>query len=379
MTSSPTFTFTTATQAPPTGLSAVSGEGSVLLDWTAPAGTVDHYLVYYDSEDQSAPPFAGTGATEGVSPVSVGASSTTASLSLPPGRYRFAVTAVDNLGEESGWSNQDVAAARGWLWRQPVLGTFEVNAAGVVEPGRMVMVGADGLVLLSVDSGATWSRRDSGTPYTLYDLWVGPDRELLAVGNYYAAIRSEDGGETWDDLSTSQSGGFAVWGDGAGTFVSVDGFCYIRRSVDNGESWSTFRPCTGSSPILYDVWGSGDTVIAVGSDGLIFRSPDRGANWTQVDAGGTVNDFTSVLGSDDVVLAVGRGGLIARSTDDGTSFAQVPSPTTRNLSVLWDTGASIVAAGNGALLYSADRGTTWSLVAEYNVSDIWGQQAKLED
>jgi chitinase len=79
---------------------------TVLLQWDAETdpGLVG-YKVYYQA-DSSAQPFSGTGATQGVAPVNVlNQTSTTISGLDPSHSYYFAVTAYDNSGVESSYSN----------------------------------------------------------------------------------------------------------------------------------------------------------------------------------------------------------------------------------------------------------------------------------
>lgn len=69
------------------------------LSWTAPAGAVTGYRVYYGTASNTYSQAPGTG--------SFATTSTFTVTGLPSGRtYYFAVTAIDAAGTESAYSNE---------------------------------------------------------------------------------------------------------------------------------------------------------------------------------------------------------------------------------------------------------------------------------
>lgn len=85
----------------------------VTLAWDPSTSTVDGYRVHYKADDQGGPPYDGTGALEGNSPVTVGKATGFTLHGLDPGRiYYFAVTAYIG-GLESGYSNEVSFNAQG--------------------------------------------------------------------------------------------------------------------------------------------------------------------------------------------------------------------------------------------------------------------------
>jgi len=92
---------------PPQKLRANFTGGSASLSWDAiPSTTTGYgYKVYYDS-DASGPPYHGTGATQGDSPVDVGNATQFTLSGLGGGGVYIAVTAYDTQGRESWYSNE---------------------------------------------------------------------------------------------------------------------------------------------------------------------------------------------------------------------------------------------------------------------------------
>jgi hypothetical protein len=88
-------------------IAAVSAQAeSVNLKWNANTETdLAGYRIYYQA-DNPLPPFIGTGATEGASPVDVGNVTTGTISGLAPGHvYYFAATAYNTSALESIYSN----------------------------------------------------------------------------------------------------------------------------------------------------------------------------------------------------------------------------------------------------------------------------------
>jgi len=101
---------------PPTGLTADFHDNSANLSWDAhPSFTTGYgYKVYYDS-DSSLPPYEGSGLNEGDSPIDVGNQTSYTLTGLDPSKdYYLTVTAYDNDGHESWYSN--VEWRRGGYW-----------------------------------------------------------------------------------------------------------------------------------------------------------------------------------------------------------------------------------------------------------------------
>ena len=83
-----------------------SGSSATLTWDPIPSTTTGYgYKIYYDS-DYSGPPYDGTGLTQGNSPVDAGNTTSFTLTGFAGAKYYFAVTAYDNRGHESWYSNQ---------------------------------------------------------------------------------------------------------------------------------------------------------------------------------------------------------------------------------------------------------------------------------
>jgi len=108
---------------PPTGLTAEFQDSSAIMSWDAhPSFTTGYgYKVYYDS-DSSLPPYGGTGLNEGDSPIDVGNQTSYTLTGLDPSKdYYLTITAYDNEGRESWYSNVEWRQGGYWTYLPVVL------------------------------------------------------------------------------------------------------------------------------------------------------------------------------------------------------------------------------------------------------------------
>ena len=200
-----TFMFDdTLPEAPLNLVATTVGEATIDLTWDPPSGPAPAgYRIYYDSEDSTPPPFVGTGALEGDSPIDVVGTTATVTA-LFPSRYTFAVTAIDGGGNESPWSNVDSAASPWWSWHvDPPSNT--VNGIAAVGAGVFVAVGLNGSIWRTVNGGASWAGVVSHTTVDLNAVWAGPGG-VVTVGAEETVLRSADGGANFTVVMENPAG-----------------------------------------------------------------------------------------------------------------------------------------------------------------------------
>jgi photosystem II stability/assembly factor-like uncharacterized protein len=179
-----------------------------------------------------------------------------------------------------------------------------------------------------------------------YDRMVsgGPDGSTLVTFPYEGgAMRSLDGGNTWET--------FSIDGQGAGDVAIAprdQGLWYayggrdrtLHRTADGGKTWSTHGdpvPATHSVSALA-VSADADVLfrllseiqvdcgfICIGNGATLQRSTDAGKTWRDI---GSVREFDRVFPSPTdpkVVFALGRNRL-QRSLDQGTTWKSVSLP-----------------------------------------------------
>ncbi|HDY99202.1 MAG TPA: hypothetical protein ENH72_12025 [Pseudomonas sabulinigri] len=207
-------------------------------------------------------------------------------------------------------------------------------------------VGHDSLILHTTDGGANWAMQyrdpeldealDPEGPSLLerplMDVWFRDAKTGFAVGAYGIFLRTDDGGENWQDVSdvVDNPDGFHYNSiaeiKGAGLFL-VGEMGTMYRSVDYGDTWETLTdmPYDGS---WFGVSGTNqeNLVLVWGLRGNMYRSTDFGDSWQQVALKTQSNNKlgATLLGGSvseaGELAVVGAGGVVVISHDGGKTF-----------------------------------------------------------
>jgi photosystem II stability/assembly factor-like uncharacterized protein len=183
-------------------------------------------------------------------------------------------------------------------------------------------------------------------------------QEVMAFGAYRMAVKSNDGGATWMDISLhiydrySHNIYDAIRICGVIDLVGETGLVF--RSDDGGDN---FLPLTSPSNItLFGIVAANDGgIIVFGVAGTCFRSVDGGKSWTQSILS-TEDDLTvgRVLSSG-AILVASETGVLYRSTDNGITFRVLPAVRSAPIFDMEETedGAMVMVGPSGPRLISA--------------------------
>lgn len=180
-------------------------------------------------------------------------------------------------------------------------------------------------------------------------------------------LHSSDGGQTWN-LSGQ---GSAKWHFTASVirqdfFLSVDNQGHIWKHNASNRAEVTWRATDSLGQPLLDIRACNEqTYLAVGRNGLIARSNDRGENWAPVHflPGGPplIGLYCSSSGH---AVAVGDSGFVLRSQDFGSRWESLHPPTFEMLTGVTFADALLgwVTTNQGKVAMTQDGGLTWKLV-----------------
>lgn len=208
---------------------------------------------------------------------------------------------------------------QGATWRQaasPVSVTLTAVRFADAEHGYAV--GHGGCVLVSQDGGASWTasldgrraaqtllaatqaqgneraiaeaRRlvEDGPDKPFLDLWVNGPQEAYVVGAYGLALRTADGGKSWQP--------------------------WLQRSANPGGLH------------LNAIRSRGQRVVIAGEQGLVLLSEDGGASFSPLETPYSGSFFTLELPADGSIILAGLRGNALRSADGGASWSPLASP-----------------------------------------------------
>jgi ligand-binding sensor domain-containing protein len=216
-------------------------------------------------------------------------------------------------------------------------------------------------VVRSTDNGASWTEMNAG--FTVRDIYALAIHKagLFAATAEQGAFRSSNSGADWQRVITINANCYSLASVGDTIFAGTDGYNGgVRRSTDNGASWTS--PTQGVGSKVLSLTASGSTLFAATEAGGVYRSTNGGAAWALANTGLTsLQAYCLAATGGDVFVGTYRG--VFRSTDKGTSW----SPINTGLTVQYtDPPVTSFALSGGVLLAGTDGGRVCRYVTASN-------------
>jgi len=239
----------------------------------------------------------------------------------------FAGYYQNNIGSNEG--GMFLSNDNGSVWNSPGL-NYDIKAFAV--SGNNVFAGCNNGVLVSTDSGASWTLFNNGmTNHSIYSLAVSGSN--IFAGSYFQ-------------------------------YNNIGG---IYMSSDNGASWNLVKPDSALSGVVSSIVVSGSNIFAAynyyNNASSMFLSTDNGATWNAINSGLPGSYIYSLAASGSNIF-LGIGGTVYRSTNNGSSWVEVNNGIPfGGVNTLFNYGA-FTFAGNGAGVFlTATNGACWNDVS----------------
>ncbi len=225
---------------------------------------------------------------------------------------------------------------------------------------RIVMAALAGLAAATFAAAQSWVVQRSGTTETLNAVWFVDPNRGIAVGDRGTALRTDDGGASWQPIDMGNEDLNAIAFDGPANGLVVGDNGKVFRSPDGGNSWEEVQSGV-SANLRACASGMGGRMYAAGENGIIIASMDGGTSWTVSDSTGNRYEGMSAM-MDMNAWAVGRGGAIRATRDGGIGWESQSSGTTRDLkAVQFATPTDGYAVGqSNTIIRTSDGGQTWA-------------------
>jgi PKD repeat protein len=204
--------------------------------------------------------------------------------------------------------------------------------------------------------------------------------------------KTTNGGTAWTRQTTATFNNAASFTNVVHFWNANEGFCQgdpingefeIYRTTNGGTNWTLVPGANIPNPLNANEFGYtrgievvGDTIWFTTSVGRIYRSVDRGLNWTAhqtpvADFGGAVTTGITAnlsFGTGLNGLIIDINGIVYKSTNAGTTWSTLPTTGSvytngicwvENTNIIFSTGAG---AGTSGSSYSEDGGSTWNII-----------------
>jgi photosystem II stability/assembly factor-like uncharacterized protein len=187
-------------------------------------------------------------------------------------------------------------------------------------------VGHDGVVLHTADAGVTWDKQIDGRieEGVFKNFYAQPDVvDAKALGDIKTTIES--------NFRSGPSLPFLdVYFEDTQRGYAVGSYGMFMGTVDGGKTWEPWlhRIDNLQGLNLNAVHGIAGDVYIAGEQGLIYKL-DRAKGYFKKSATGYAGSFFGVIGgpAGDSLLAYGLRGVVFRSTDRGATWKQLPNPS----------------------------------------------------
>lgn len=244
-------------------------------------------------------------------------------------------------------------------------------------------------VMKTVNGGTNWTSMSNlpSKSYIYNCIYAIDENNILmgvsSEGVYRNVVRTTNGGTTWIEQTLPAASIIVDFKDivfqnantgyisGNGTFENPAYFAYTTNA---GSTW-TNPAFPNNKRGLYDLEIIGSTVYVLGTDNSYFYTSNLGVTWDSVNFRDPLNVnqpyefivYAFDINGDDAIV-VGINGTVNISNNGGSSWRNVNYSVGNNMycfySIIALPGTQNVWAGTnggGQILYSANRGTNWTL------------------
>jgi photosystem II stability/assembly factor-like uncharacterized protein len=288
----------------------------------------------------------------------------------------------------TSWTESRLPSSSGWAYyvRAHPTDSSKVYAAGYVSDYQSYPYTYSMVFFKSTDGGLSWSVSsfftfDTFYPYDMAISKSNPSVMYVAgykqISNTYfgALLKTEDGGNTWTDISSSVNtepfnffdsvaidptdenkvyvGGDDVyrsvregrgreltWVRSATRFncytIDIDpvepsriyagGYERVSVSTDYGQSWRTYNDCIRSSARHIEIAPADPSKIYVASYGGLYKSPNSGATWDSTHNGIYAARIAAIAVAPSTVIVQNSGYLMAYGRGRIASWRDVVTP-----------------------------------------------------
>ena len=278
----------------------------------------------------------------------------------------------------------------GITWEAQYTGHTSMNYYEIDSPNDgedIFIVGNYGILIHTNDGGDNWSNVDVGTTEHLRDIFFLSDLIGYIGADGATILKTTDGGMTWTNINAVMTGVNTI---GKICFINEDrgfiaGFNFMQETFDGGLNWDYvpgFEPQAGELFQIQDIQFLDENVGYVSGDvGLLFKTIDAGANWTNKHveipdyAAESLFSFKFLDSDPKIGFACGYYGLLIRTYDAGDSWELMTSdvsgtntpngPTFQGLDFYGNHGL-MVASGGKVLGFEYTITATDEIITEDN-------------
>ena len=168
-----------------------------------------------------------------------------------------------------------------------------------------------------------------GPDKPFFDSYFSDAQNGFVIGAYNLIYRTADGGRTWTAWmshtgNTKRFHLYAIAADGGDIYIAGEQGL-VLRSIDGGQSFQQLSTPYAGSFFSVATAPSGEVVIA-GLEGNAFRSVDQGVSWQQINGLPPVGIVSATFDNEQKLWLANQAGQIFWSVDGGKRMSMLPPP-----------------------------------------------------
>lgn len=257
-----------------------------------------------------------------------------------------------------------------YSWKSPLIQGHSLKNAHFLDDNRIIAVGDQGTIIMSFDTGATWTIHQIPTISNLRSFCKTDSLTFyVAGGEQYGRgqiYKSIDGGQSWNLLFDTIPWSFHAIHfptDSIGYVAGNTG--RILKTSDAGQSWNSL--VTGSvSNFVCMQFLNADTGFVGGSNYGMYKTTNGGISWSLVNAYPQNNCYSICFINDTMGWASSYSGRIYRTIDGGLSWLQqLNQGNNEEITQFSFNSPTRGIAVSDAYFYKTNNGTTWTATFAY--------------
>jgi photosystem II stability/assembly factor-like uncharacterized protein len=276
----------------------------------------------------------------------------------------------------------------GWFWQNPSPAGSRINDCFFYNQNTGYVVGSDGLVLKTSNSGTSWNQLNTQSVKTYSSVYfVNNQKGYIITGdinvpsdNYL--LVTNNGGSNWTKsyTFTNQHLSKILFLNENTGFITGGNYWLggrIHKTTNGGINWLQYSPDPTTNFIYSIFFINNDTGYVAGADGKILKTTNCGSNWISLNSGTNFLFNDIYFTNSDTGFVCGSAGKILKTTNSGGNWSLLNSSTNINLfSIRFINSQTGFTAGGtnnsniGKLLKTTNSGLSWDSVVFANKSNF---------